>query len=123
LGIACDDPTGGAPPVLNGSYLRVLDIHYGNSSVVAFHASLADDPTGGCRGHQVQHVRRPRAVAVSRANWELFLCSNCSRTPPAGSVPMNCTATGRAPAPWLVYLSRRSYEAGGGPVQDATSTG
>ncbi|KAG0536680.1 hypothetical protein BDA96_03G084600 [Sorghum bicolor] len=120
LGIACDDPTGGAPPVLNGSYLRVLDIHYGNSSVVAFHTSLADDATG-CRATRFNvsaTLALSSQLAVSRANWELFLCSNCSRTPPAGSVPMNCT--GHA-APWIVYLSRRGYDTGG-PVRDTTSS-
>ena len=116
FGIDCDPA--GAPPLLNGSYLRVLGIQYGNSTVVAFHTNLADDPTG-CRATKfnLSAYLELSLVAISRANWGLFLCSNCSRTPPAGSFPMNCTGPGR----WSVYLSR-SYETGG-PVEEAASTG
>ena len=117
FGIECE-PTGAAP-FLNGSYLRVLDIPYGSSSVVAFHTNLADDPSG-CRATKfnVSSNLVLSLVAISRANWELFLCSNCTRTPPAGSLRMNCSDSG---APWFVYLSR-SYESLG-PVQETGSTG
>ncbi|CAO2204768.1 unnamed protein product [Urochloa humidicola] len=43
FGIDCDRP-GHAPPLLSDSFLRVLDIHYGNNSLVAFHTNLADNP-------------------------------------------------------------------------------
>lgn len=124
FGIACDDPTGATPPVLNASYLRVLGIDYGSRSVVAFHANLVDDPTGGCRATRfnMSAVLALSLLAISRTNWELLLSSNCSRTPPVGSVPMNCTSTGTGTTSWLVYLSRTSYETGA-PVRDMASTG
>ncbi|WVZ72157.1 hypothetical protein U9M48_020664 [Paspalum notatum var. saurae] len=84
FGIACD-PTGASAPSLNDSYLRVLDIHYGNRSVVAFHTNLADDPTG-CRATRfnMSTSLALSVLAVSRAKWELFLSTNCLGQPPAG---------------------------------------
>ena len=72
FGIDCDPA--GAPPLLNGSYLGVLGIQYGNSTVVAFHTNLADDPTG-CRATKFNLSANLALslVAISRANWGLFL--------------------------------------------------
>ncbi|KAJ1282721.1 hypothetical protein BS78_03G072900 [Paspalum vaginatum] len=117
FGIACD-PTGASAPSLNDSYLRVLDIHYGNRSVVAFHTNLADDPTG-CRATRfnMSTSLALSLLAVSRANWELFLHANCSRQPPpAGSVATHCKDSGA----WFMYLGRRSYEPGAPPLPGTT---
>ncbi|CAO2198877.1 unnamed protein product [Urochloa humidicola] len=72
FGIDCD-PAGGAPPLLSDSFLRVLDIQYGNSSLVAFHANLADERRHHVRlpRHQVQHVRRHRTVAANHQPCQL----------------------------------------------------
>ncbi|TVU22059.1 hypothetical protein EJB05_31735, partial [Eragrostis curvula] len=98
FGVACD-PTGATPASLNNSYLRVLDIHYGNSSVVASHAKLAEDATA-CRATRfnMSASLALSLLAVSRANWELLLCANCSWTPPAGSIPVTCPGTLYEPA-------------------------
>ncbi|XP_062194759.1 LEAF RUST 10 DISEASE-RESISTANCE LOCUS RECEPTOR-LIKE PROTEIN KINASE-like 1.2 [Phragmites australis] len=104
FGVACD-PTGATPPILNDSYLRILDIHYGNSSVVAFHANLAAGDASACRAtyFNTSTSLALSLLAVSRANWELILCTNCSRQPPARSLPMNCSGSGA----WFMYLSQR----------------
>ncbi|EEC69909.1 hypothetical protein OsI_00320 [Oryza sativa Indica Group] len=97
--VTCDDDATGAtatPPSLNGSYLRVLAIHYGNSSVVAFHANLVD--SSAC-------------AATRRANSELLFSANCSRTPPTGSLPVNCTGF-RGGGEWFMSLNRM-YDPGG----------
>uniref|UniRef100_A0A0D3HIM7 Wall-associated receptor kinase C-terminal domain-containing protein n=1 Tax=Oryza barthii TaxID=65489 RepID=A0A0D3HIM7_9ORYZ len=40
-------------------------------------------------------------LAVSRANSELLFSANCSRTPPTGSLPVNCTAAAASGScPW-----------------------
>ncbi|CAO2209076.1 unnamed protein product [Urochloa humidicola] len=98
FGIDCDRP-GHAPPLLSDSFLRVLDIHYGNNSLVAFHTNLADDPTSGCRATKfnMSAAIALSVLAISRANWELFLCGNCARRLPAEWLPMNCS-TGSAAA-------------------------
>ncbi|CAL4958007.1 unnamed protein product [Urochloa decumbens] len=116
FGIDCD-PAGSAP-LLNDSYLRVLDIHYGNSSLVVFHTSLAEDHTSSCRATKFNmSAAIPLSVlAISRANWELFLCGNCARRPPAEWLPMNCTGSGGAP--WFVYLS---HDEPGGADQEIAS--
>ncbi|KAK8452318.1 hypothetical protein SEVIR_5G091950v4 [Setaria viridis] len=109
FGVACDRT--GAPPLLNESYLRVLDINYSNSNVVTFHTNLAGDPTG-CRGatkFNVSAILALSLLTISRANRELFLCGNCSRRPPAEWLPMNCA--GSAGAPWFVYMSHEPGEA------------
>jgi hypothetical protein len=109
FGLACD--RNGGAPLLNESYLRVLDINYSDSSVVAFHTNLARDTTGcgGATKFNVSAILALSLLTISRANRELFLCGNCSRRPPAEWLQMNCT--GYAGAPWFVYMSREPGEA------------
>ncbi|CAO2174523.1 unnamed protein product [Urochloa humidicola] len=120
FGIDCD-PARHAPPLLNDSYLRVLDIHYGNNSLVAFHSNLADDPTPGCRATKfnMSATIALSLLTISPANWELFLCGNCARRLPAEWLPMNCTGSGGGGAPWFLYLSHES----GGVDQEIAAAG
>ncbi|CAL4965079.1 unnamed protein product [Urochloa decumbens] len=124
FGIDCDPA--GAPPLLSDSYLRLLDIHYGNSSVVAFHTNLADDPTSGCRATKfnMSSAIVLSLLTISRANWELFLCGNCARRLPAEWLPMNCSmgsGAGAGGAQWFLYLSHD--EPGGGAYQEIAAAG
>ncbi|KAG2628216.1 hypothetical protein PVAP13_3KG274300 [Panicum virgatum] len=106
FGVGCD-PTG-APP-----------IHYASSSVVVFHTNLAGDPSA-CRAtaFNMSTGLALSLLAVSRVNWELFFFANCSRPPPAGSLPMSCARSGA----WSLYLMSRSYEPGG-PAQEVAAAG
>ncbi|CAL4951323.1 unnamed protein product [Urochloa decumbens] len=125
FGIECD-PAGSAP-LLSDSFLRVLDIHYGNSSVVAFHTNLADadDPTGCRRGNKfnMSAAIALSLLTISSANWELFLCGNCARRLPADWLPMNCSTGsggGGGGAEWFVYLSHAEH---GGADQEIAAAG
>ncbi|KAF0905019.1 hypothetical protein E2562_000830 [Oryza meyeriana var. granulata] len=100
--VTCD---GATPPSLNDSYLRVLAIHYGNSSVVAFHANLVDNPICVATRFNTSSTLALSLLAVSRANSELYFCKNCSRTPPTGSVAVNCTGL-RGSSEWFLSLNR-----------------
>ncbi|CAO2204773.1 unnamed protein product [Urochloa humidicola] len=115
FGIDCDDPAGRAPPLLNDSYLRVLDIHYGNSSLVAFHTNLAAK-------FNMSAAIALSLLTISRANWELYLCGNCARRLPAEWLPMNCSTGSGAGAPWFVYLSHHD-EPGRGADQEIAAAG
>ncbi|KAM3197992.1 hypothetical protein ACQJBY_073217 [Aegilops geniculata] len=120
FGVACDDPTGATAPTLSESYLRLLDITYGNRSVVAYHSSLvaaSDDPCRATR-FNVSSSLALSPLAVSGANWELFFCNNCSRAlpPPAGALwlPNNCSGTTDA---WSVHIGRRYETRPAGPAE------
>ncbi|KAL6627483.1 hypothetical protein ACP70R_031209 [Stipagrostis hirtigluma subsp. patula] len=118
FGVACD-PSGATPPTLNASYLRVLDIHYGNSSMVAFHANLAAGDASACRAtyFNTSTSLALSLLAVSRANWELLLCANCSRQPPtAGALRMDCPGSGA----WYVNLTRKYEPEGAAALASAT---
>ncbi|KAL6848220.1 hypothetical protein ACP4OV_022348 [Aristida adscensionis] len=121
FGVACDLSGAAAPRSLNDSYLRVLGIHYGNRSVVAFHANLA--AAGACRAtyFNTSTSLALSLLAVSRANWELFLWANCSRPPapaPAGSpsLRMDCPGSGA----WHVSLGR-AYDPEAAGVEEAAA--
>ncbi|CAM0879004.1 unnamed protein product [Alopecurus aequalis] len=116
FGVTCgDDPTAATPPSLSDSYLRLLDIRYGDRSVVAFHARLAD--AGACRATRfnVSSTLALSALAVSAANWELFFCANCSRAPPppAAALRLDCPGNGA----WYVHPGRSG---GGVPAVEPT---
>uniref|UniRef100_A0A0D9Y2X5 Wall-associated receptor kinase galacturonan-binding domain-containing protein n=1 Tax=Oryza glumipatula TaxID=40148 RepID=A0A0D9Y2X5_9ORYZ len=109
-----DDPTGATaapPPSLNGSYLRVLAIHYGNSSVVAFHANLVESSACRATRFNMSSSLALSLLAVSRANAGLLFSANCSRTPPTGSLPVNCTGFSGG-GEWFLSLDRM-YDPGG----------
>ncbi|GJN05881.1 hypothetical protein PR202_ga23551 [Eleusine coracana subsp. coracana] len=115
LGVSCDP----AAPTLNNSSLRVLGIDYGNRSLAAFHAKLAEDATAcSATTFNVSATLALPLLAVSRANWALILCTNCSRSAPAGSLPVTCPGSGA----WNVYMGRR-YESGGPFVQGMAPAG
>ncbi|XBI24085.1 hypothetical protein VPH35_049215 [Triticum aestivum] len=121
FGVTCDDPTGATAPTLSESYLRLLDISYGNRSVVAYHSNLvsgSDDPCRSTR-YNVSSSLALSPLAVSGANWELFFCNNCSRAPPppAGSLwlPNNCSGT--VTGTWSVHIGRRYEARPAGPAE------
>ncbi|KAM0870251.1 hypothetical protein ACQ4PT_040127 [Festuca glaucescens] len=111
-----DDPTGATPPSLSGSYLRLIDIRYGDRTVVAFHASLVSG--GACRAMRfnVSTSLALSPLAVSAANWELFFRANCTGAPlpPAGALPLDCPGAGA----WSVYAGQR-YDPGDGSLAPA----
>ncbi|EEC69891.1 hypothetical protein OsI_00291 [Oryza sativa Indica Group] len=109
-----DDPTGATaapPPSLNGSYLRVLAIHYGNSSVVAYHANLVESSACRATRFNMSSSLALSLLDVSRANAGLLFSANCSRTPPTGSLPVNCTGFSGG-GEWFLSLNRM-YDPGG----------
>ncbi|XP_051221045.1 LEAF RUST 10 DISEASE-RESISTANCEUS RECEPTOR-LIKE PROTEIN KINASE-like 1.2 [Lolium perenne] len=117
FGVTCsDDPTGATPPTLSGSYLRLIDIRYGDRTVVAFHARLASG--GACRAMRfnVSTSLALSQLAVSAANWELFFRANCTRAPPppAEALRLDCPGAGT----WSVYAGRR-YQPGDGGIAPA----
>uniref|UniRef100_J3KW74 Wall-associated receptor kinase galacturonan-binding domain-containing protein n=1 Tax=Oryza brachyantha TaxID=4533 RepID=J3KW74_ORYBR len=115
--VTCDDAT---PPILNDSYLRVLAIHYGNSSVVAFYASLVGGPPCLATRFNMSSTLALSLLAISRANSELLLCANCTRTPPAGAgaVAVNCTGF-RGGGEWFLSLNPM-YDPGGPALAEET---
>ncbi|KAF7020490.1 hypothetical protein CFC21_033582 [Triticum aestivum] len=120
FGVTCDDPTGATAPTLSESYLRLLDISYGNRSVVAFHNSLvaaSDDPCRATR-FNVSSSLALSPLAVSGDNWELFFCNNCSRAPPppAGSLWLN-SCSGTVTDAWSVHIGRRYEARPAGPAE------
>ncbi|KAL5228019.1 hypothetical protein ABZP36_016284 [Zizania latifolia] len=119
FGVTCDDPTFATPPRLNDSYLRVLDIHYGNSSVVAFDANMVGSDACRATRFNMSNSLALSLLAVSRANWELLFCANCTLTRPAGSLPLNCTRFGGGA--WFMSLNR-SYDPSG-PAPPAETVG
>ncbi|KAF7027384.1 hypothetical protein CFC21_039429 [Triticum aestivum] len=111
FGVTCDDPTGTMLPSLSESYLSLLDINYGNRSVVAIHSNLVSGEPCPATRINVSSSLRLSQLAVSGANWELFFSNNCSRAPPspAGALWLNCS--GAITGTWSVHLGRR-YAAG-----------
>jgi hypothetical protein len=98
---------GTTPPNLD-SHLRLLDIRYGDRSIMAFHADLvsssssAADPCRATR-HNVFTSHALSPFAISTANWALFSRANCLRAQPltAGALTLTamadcaaCNATG-----------------------------
>uniref|UniRef100_A0ACD5VDF2 Uncharacterized protein n=1 Tax=Avena sativa TaxID=4498 RepID=A0ACD5VDF2_AVESA len=122
FGVTCsdDDPTAATatPPSLNDSYLRLLDIRYGDRTVVAIHANLVGSSVGRridpCHATRfnVSNGLALSPLAVSAANWELFFCANCSRAPPqpAGALTLDCPGAGA----WSVHAGQRYQPRDGG---------
>ncbi|KAM0914818.1 hypothetical protein ACQ4PT_011248 [Festuca glaucescens] len=98
FGATCsDDPMGAMPPSLDESYHRLLDICYGDRSVVAFHADLISSSYSGadpCCATRYNMSTSPvlSPFTVSPSNWALFFRANCSWAlpPPTGALPLDC---------------------------------
>jgi hypothetical protein len=119
FGVTCnDDPTGATPPSLNSSHLRLIDIRYGDRTVVAYHARLVDGRSDPCRAMRfnVSTSFALSPLAVSATNWELFYRGNCSRTPPLPpeALEIDCPGAGA----WSVHSGRR-FEPGDGGLAPA----
>ncbi|KAG8053519.1 hypothetical protein GUJ93_ZPchr0001g31216 [Zizania palustris] len=122
FGVTYDnDPTFATPSRLNDSYLCVLDIHYGNSSIVAFHANMVG--SDACRATRFNMstslALSLSLLAVNHADWELF-CVNCTLMRPAGSLPLNCKCFGGGA--WFMSLNRRFDPSGPAPPPTKTSS-
>uniref|UniRef100_A0A0E0JDS4 Wall-associated receptor kinase galacturonan-binding domain-containing protein n=1 Tax=Oryza punctata TaxID=4537 RepID=A0A0E0JDS4_ORYPU len=120
--VTCDDHAGvtPTPPSLNDSYLRVLAIHYGNSSVVAFHDNLVESSACRATRFNLSSSLALSLFTVSRANSELLFSANCSRTPVTGSLPVNCTGFSGG-GEWFLSLNRM-YDPGG-PARPVATMG
>nr|CAB3472302.1 unnamed protein product [Digitaria exilis] len=83
----------GAGAFLGSSYIRVLDIDYGNRSLVAVHVLLAADAACTIMFNVSSAFAITDRFTISASNRELYVLSKCGGTlPPAGAVPVtNCS--------------------------------
>jgi hypothetical protein len=113
--LRCNSSASGA--FLRRSYMRVLDIDYGNRSLVAVHVLVAADAACTVMFNVSSAFDITDRFTISSSNRELYVMSNCGGTlPPSGAVPVtNCSSNSSSPK--FAYLGG-GYGTGAPPGND-----
>lgn len=114
--LTCNNSDSGPGAFLRSSYIRVLDIDYGNRSLVGVHVLLAEDAACSIMFNVSSAFAITDRFTISPSNRELYVMSNCGGTlPPAGAVPVtNCSGNSSRN---FVYLGG-GYGTGSPPAND-----
>ncbi|XP_044355067.1 LEAF RUST 10 DISEASE-RESISTANCEUS RECEPTOR-LIKE PROTEIN KINASE-like 2.1 [Triticum aestivum] len=114
--LTCNDSAAGA--FVGTSYMKVLDIDYGNRSLVVVHVLVAADVACNILFNVSSAFAITDRFSISRRNRELYVLYSCKeRRPPPGAAPVtNCSPNTRG---MYVYLGG-NYGMGQPPANEGS---